>query len=36
MIVHGRKIYRAEITGFDQAAAKEACSVLTHCLPVKS
>ena len=36
LVTHGRKIYRAEIAGFDQASAKKACSVLTHCVPLKS
>ena len=32
---HGR-IFRAELTGFDQLSAKRACAVLTHCVPIKN
>ncbi len=31
-----RHAYRAELTGLNELQAKRACSVLTHCVPVKS
>ena len=34
--IRGQTVYRAELTGFDQQAAKKACGVLAHCVPVKS
>ncbi len=32
---HG-KVYRAELTGMNQIAAKKACTVLAHCIPLRT